>query len=240
MRILSVRVRPSLLSLVMLSWAFAAACAGTEPERPPRIASATRVAREPSRPSPARLYAADEALRDALSGQWEYLGTVRWPGIERTRACVFRNDRVLVVNVYCAITETPAFRVDVYSPERGRVRIYAESNGPVSTRHRSEYFTFMVESEPPAHPQTQMPPLALTMSLTELRRYEQQRYGAYLPVCYGGERDSERQGGCLGALAARADEWAVQNRAFLEHANADWYRLVREMRALAIRYGKDP
>ena len=84
---------------------------------------------------PAGLYAADEALRDALSGPWEYVGTGPWPGIRRLHACAFRNARVLVVNVYCSIKETQAFRVDVYSPSRGRVRNLRRVQGSRQRTH---------------------------------------------------------------------------------------------------------
>jgi hypothetical protein len=187
-----------------------------------------------------KLYSADEALRDVLSGELEYLGAGKWPGIERSRACVFRNRRVLVVNVYCTRTETPAFRIDVYSPERGRVRIYAEAKGSVSRRNRSDYFIFMTEGEPPPGPEARIAAVALTMSYQELRSYEQQRDDALLPGCYGGEQHQRNVGGCLGHLAPREGEWAARNRNFLEHANDDWYRVIQQMRLLATRYGTDP
>jgi hypothetical protein len=186
------------------------------------------------------LYAADEALRDALSGRLEYLGTGQWPGISRMYACAFRNSRVLVVNVYCTTTDTQAFRIDVFSPTRGRVRIYAESKIPVSGHMRQDYFTFTAESEPPPGPEAHMPGLTLAMSFAELSAYDDRRYGAYLPACYGGQELSRKQGGCLGALAGRSVEWANRNRAFLERANDDWYRVVRELRAQAVRYGREP
>lgn len=189
---------------------------------------------------PDDLYTADEGLRDVLSGELEYLGTGRWPGIERSRACAFRNGRVLIVNVYCTRTETPAFRVDVYSPTRGRVRIYAEANGPVSTRVRSDYFTFMVEGGLPPAPDAAIGHLALNMNYQELSRYEEQRYRAYLPGCFAGERFQQPVSGCLGALAARQGEWTARNQGFVQRANDDWYRVIRELRELATRYGRDP
>jgi hypothetical protein len=192
------------------------------------------------RPAERGLYAPDEALRDALSGGLKHIGTGQWPGIERSRACAFRNQRVVIVNAYCTITETQAFRVDVYSPERGRVRIYAEGRAPLSARMRPDYFTFMVESEPPLAADARTPAISLTMSYQELQRYEQRRYDASLPGCYGGEQRDQPVGGCLGALAASAAQWSARNRAFLDHASNDWYRIVRELRSLAVRYGTEP
>ena len=147
---------------------------------------------------------------------------------------------MLIVNVYCSITEAPAFRIDVYSPTRGHVRIYAEANGPLSASSRSDYFTFTTQSEPPPHPAARMPPLGLTMSFDELHDYDQRRYDAFLPACYGGVEHSKPQSGCLGTLTGRVSEWNDRNRAFLEHANDDWYRVVQQMRVLAAEFGKDP
>jgi hypothetical protein len=238
MRALSRRSRRllSLTSMLFVAWLSA-----TASERPARAkAPATHMTQAPlSRPAEP-LYAPEEALRDALSSPLRHIGTGRWPGINRMYACAFRNERVLVVNVYCGRTDVRAFRVDVYSPRRGRVRIYAEASGPISRRTRHQYFTFMAESEPPPGPEAHMLPLALSMSLAELRSYDKQRYGAYLPACYGGQEHSRPRGACLGALAARGAEWASQNRVFLDRANDDWYRMVRAMRAVATRYGKDP
>ena len=218
------------------------ACSTTPPATPVARPAKTAVveAREPARPAEGGLYAPDEALRDVLSGGLEYIGTGRWPGIERSRACAFRNQRVVIVNAYCTITETQAFRLDVYSPERGRVRIYAEGRAPLSAHSRPDYFTFVVESEPPPARDARTAAIALTMSYQELQRYEQQRYDALLPGCYGGEKRDQRVGGCLGALAPHADRWAARNRTFFEHASSDWYRVIRELRALALRYGREP
>jgi hypothetical protein len=222
----------------------ATACSTKAPvERPVRQPTAVEVAAEepPSRAPAARpLYAPEEALRDVLSGELEYLGTSAWPGIERMRACVFRNRRVFVVNVYCTVSDEHAFRVDVYSPERGRARIYAEANGPITIRDRRLYFTFMAESDTPPGTDPRATPVALNMSLADLQRYEQQRIDAALPGCYGGERNQQAIGGCLGPLAPRARRWAAQNRAFLKDANNDWYRVVQLLRAQAKQHGFDP
>jgi len=217
----------------------AAACATKPSDQPPLRPQVADVRKRA--PAPERgLYSAEEALRDVLSGELEHIGTGRWPGVERSRACAFRNRRVVIVNAYCTLNETPAFRIDVYSPKRGRVRIYAETRGAVSARERRDYFTFMVESSLPPSSAARISPLTLTMPYEALRRYEQQRYEAFLPGCFGGEQNDRQVGGCLDALAPRHGEWAAQNRAFLDHANADWYQVIRQLRALAMRYGVNP
>jgi hypothetical protein len=227
------------LPALVCCW-LAVACGTTQHAVPqqPAARPAPNVPAPSSRP--AGLYSAEEALRDALSGPWQYVGRGDWPGINRVQACAYRNERVLVVNVYCTRTETQAFRVDVYSPSRGRVRIYAESRGQLSAHMRQDYFTFAAETEPLPSPGANLPPVALTMSFEALSTYDEKRHNAFLPACYGGTELSRQRAGCLGTLAPRASEWTARNHGFLERANDDWYRLVRDMRALAAQHGRDP
>jgi len=88
-------------------------------ERPPQ--------RRVAAPTPG-LYALEEALADVLSGPLQYIDTGPWHNIQRLHACAYRNDRVLVVNVYCSIKEATAARIDIYSPSRGYVRLYADKS----------------------------------------------------------------------------------------------------------------
>jgi len=193
-------------------------------------------------PAPPRvdLYAVEDALKDVLSGPLEYVGTGRWPGIDRSSSCAFRNARVLVVNAYCTRTDAPAFRIDVYSPGRGRVRLYAEAKGPISNRDRALYFSFVAATEPAPGADAPVGAVQLTMTFDQLRSYEQKRYDAYLPACFAGEQNERPVKGCLGPLASQTEPWAARNRDFLAHASGDWYRVIRMMRELAMRYGKDP
>jgi hypothetical protein len=192
---------------------------------------------EPTGPLP--LYSTEEALADALSGPLTHVGTGKWPGIHRSSTCVYRNARVLVVNVYCTTREMKAFRVDIYSPERGRLRIYAEGRAPVSTLTRRDYFTFKAEGEPAPAPEAGLPPVTLGMSFAEIRAYDEKRYQKFLPSCYGGVEIGKAQGGCLGELEPRLAEWSRKNDTFLAQPPPDWYRLVKELRARAPRDGKN-
>lgn len=226
--------------LFLLSSLFALACGTTQRAETVSPAASTTKAPASSAALGPALYSAEEALRDALSGPLEHVGTGRWPGVDRMYACAFRNARVLVVNVYCTLTETPAFAVQVYSPTRGRARIYAESRGPVSEHSRKDYFTFTAESEPPPGPEARVAPLRLGMSFLDLHVYETERHRAFLPACYGGIEFSRERSGCLDALAPRKAEWTAQNRSFFANANDDWYRLVRALRSQAQQHGKEP
>jgi hypothetical protein len=219
-----------------------AACGTSKPveQPPPRPTGGVGFRTSTTKAAPKGLYSAQEALSDILSGELEYIGTGRWPGVERSRACAFRNQRVVVVNAYCTLNEVNAARIDVYSPQRGSVRIYAETSGALSQRQRRDYYTFTVESSPPPSAAAHLPPLTLAMPYEDLRRYEQQRYEGFLPGCFGGEKNDQPVGNCLGELAPRRAEWAAQNQAFLERASNDWYRVIRQMRTLAARYGVHP
>jgi hypothetical protein len=230
------------LLLVLLSAGCASSAKPVErpPARRPKVVVQHRAQPTAVAPTEESLYSADAALRDVLSGKLEYVGTGHWTGVERLWACVFRNERVVVVNVYCTVTDLHTFSVEVLSPERGYVRIYAEANGPITVRDRALYFSFNAASEAPPEPATGIPPLDLTMSYEQLRDYDQHRYDAFLPGCYGGTKNKEPVGGCFGALAAREAQWSSENRGFLEEASGDWYEVVRQMRALAVRHGRDP
>jgi hypothetical protein len=228
-------------------WMVAVLVLGCARVRAPETAPGTPVlAPEPPppvvlEPERAGVYALDEAVKDALSGPWTYIGTGPWTGNHRVEACAYRNDRVIVVNVYCTIKEVKAFRVDVFSPTRGRVRIYAEAKAPVSTLTRKDYFSFNAESEPPPGPRAGLGPVILTMSFPDLLDYDGRRYQKFLPSCYGGVEVYRRQGGgCLRGLGPGAAEWAATNRSFLQDPPEDWYRIVRELRALALQHGRDP
>jgi hypothetical protein len=204
---------------------------------PPAPPAPPPIVREPM---PTGIYSLDEALNDALSGPLTHIGTGPWTGNARVHACAYRNERVIVVNVYCTLKEVKAFRVDVFSPTRGRVRVYAEARAPISALTRRDYFTFNAESEPAPGPRAHLPPVTLAMSYAELLDYDGRRYRRFLPSCYGGVEINRPQGGCLRDLAPHAREFAATNRSFLRDPPETWYRIVKELRALASLHGHEP
>jgi hypothetical protein len=198
---------------------------GDPPTKPPPGTTAPDVA----------LYALDDALDDALSGTWQHVGTGNWYGIdERISACAYRNDRVLVVNVYCSTKELNGFRVDILSPTKGRVSLYAEADTPISTLARGKYVTFLGESQQ-ADPAL---PAIASVSFAALRAYEEKRVGRGIPLCSGGIELGAPLSGCTGKLDSHEAAWAKRNNPFLANPNAAWYRIVKELRARARKDGK--
>lgn len=208
------------------------------PPPPPPQPLVIEPAPEPPRVEPAReeLYALDEALADVFSGPLVHIGTGPWFGLFRVNACAYRNERVIVVNIYCTPKEMKAFSIVVLSPTRGRAVIYAEADKPISQLTRADYFTFKAESSPP--PDSSLAPLTLSLSYSELAAWDEKRYYKWVPGCFGGVEIRRPQGGCLKALEAHADAWKARNQPFLDAPPGDWYRVVREMRARAQRDGK--
>ena len=225
------------------------ACATTSKQTattisPPTPSSASTAVEQPEQaPAPLQasgLYTVHEALKDVLVGDWTYLGTGPWPGNNRLHACVYHNGNVFIVDVYCTITESHAFRVDILSPSRGRLRIYAEANGPISSVSRDAYFIFSVESEPPPPANTLVLPLSLSMSLADMQRYESSRYDAYLPACYLGIRHGEVRGGCLDKYADAKESFRAEHQRFIDEPDATYFQLLKILRKQALRFGYDP
>jgi len=109
----------------------------------------------------------------------------------------------------------------------------------ISQLDRRDYFSFKGDSQPPPPPELWLPPVVLTMSLPELQAYERRRYESFLPACYGGMEANRPQGGCLGNLAPEANRWKQKNQPFLDQPPAEWYRLLAELRQLAIQHGRN-
>jgi hypothetical protein len=180
---------------------------------------------EPSNDAP--LYTITDALEDVASGPLELIGTGPWFGNYSIHACAYRNERVVVVNVYCTRKEQPAFGLAVFSPERGRVYLYAEADDPISTLQRTDYGTFRAEVQP----LPEDAPLSLDLSYTELNAWEERRYKAHEGACW---QDSG-QSSCSHDLMHLLDEWAASAKPWIADPPASWYQLTKDLHARAAR-----
>src|ERR1041385_5344607 len=125
-------------------------------------------------------YSAIDALADAKASPLTYVGIGAWPGNYSIKGCVYKNDRVFVVDVYCTYKEQVAFSVVIVNPDKGEVRIYAEAEKPISTITRAEYFTFEVDSFPPG--EGPAVPALKTATFQQVADYTQNVYNARIAM----------------------------------------------------------
>jgi hypothetical protein len=196
-------------------------------------------------PTAEPMYSPFEALADAAAAPLEYLGTTVWPGIFEISSCVYRNDRVFVVDVYCTTNEMNSASLLVLHPKRGRVRVYAEDRSPISKIPRGGYLHWKLESEEPPPAGKVQPPLALSMNLAQLVKYEKGRYDASPPACWVSRWTGARPGSasppsdasCRRKTAEAARAWTAATAGFGQPPEI-WYALLERFRALATKNAK--
>lgn len=179
----------------------------------------------PPAATPAALpYSLPDAVADAMAGPLRLVGKGAWYGLSGSLACVYRNDRVLVVDEYCRPRELSSFGVTIVSPTRGRASIYAEGPRPVSKLERREYLIFSGRSES-LDPRRS---LSLEMSVSELSQYHAFA-GRFVPFCDVSLRRDKKQGGCIKPLVALYPAYEAQNLGFIADPPASWFALVRDL-----------
>jgi hypothetical protein len=213
-------------------------------------------------PTDVALYAPADAIADASAGRLEHIGTGVWPGIFQIPSCVYRNDRVIVVDVYCTLKEINSFSIIVFHPTRGRVKVYAEARAPISTLERHQYLQWKAQAADPPRADQVARPLRTTMTFAEIIKYEEEHYKADLPGCwidswsartfppdtpphviksFEKTRAASGRGQCRRKTAAAEAAWTPMAAAFERDPPTEWYPLVKRLRDLARRHGKpDP
>lgn len=176
---------------------------------------------------PVTFYAIGDALADAKASPLKRLGIGAWPGNYSIKGCIYKNDRVFVVDVYCTYKEQVAFSVIVIHPTKGEVRIYAEANDPISTVERSAYFTFNADSYAPDAP----PPDLKTATFDQVTAWQDEFdkhwrvQGAVYP--------------CGTDMTNCADPtWLAPAKDFIESPGDDWRWVVDQLRNRAQHDGK--
>ncbi|HEX4627308.1 MAG TPA: hypothetical protein VH137_00840 [Gemmatimonadales bacterium] len=169
------------------------------------------------------VYAADDAVRDALSSPLALVWIGGWTGYFRHLSCIYRNGQVIVVDMRCNKRETYQFEVIVASPARGRVEIVADAqnkSAALSTVQRGGYGAFNVEG---AGPWAGPPQLYLGMSYDDIAGYHAQR-SRFQGGC--GLEMRMPQAACGRGAAYTREAFAAANARFLEAPPDDWYGLV--------------
>jgi hypothetical protein len=162
-------------------------------------------------------------VRDALESPLELVGVGGWYGYFRHLSCIYRNPKVIVVDMRCNKRETYQFATIIYSPARGRVGIVADApqSVPLSAAVRAGYETFEVSGggawAGPA-------PLTLAMSYDEITAYDELRSHKYPGECALTTR--RPQGVCSAGAAFPLPVFAAANAGFFQAPPDEWYRLV--------------
>lgn len=180
-----------LTSSIFARWALVALCVTgcasqqTAPASAPAPALQTAVAAGSEAPAsstaavapsppvgPADVYTVDVAMRDALSSPLEFVGHTAWPGLFQVLACVYRNQRVEVVDERCLPVTRGRATIHIYSPTEGYVALWgrsADGSSLLSMQPR-RYESFGVGSYPVA-PRGIEPRIRLGMSSGDMKAY---------------------------------------------------------------------
>jgi hypothetical protein len=191
-------------------------------------------------PSSTPLYPPAEALADAVSGPLQHVGTAIWYGRYAIPSCIYRNEKVFVINAYCTLKEINPAKVIVIHPERGVVDLKARGvqDKPVSTLKRAQYSEWGITSTDGQRG------LTLGASADALVAWEERRHRYYrTPGCGAG------QAGASGKMRAKCSEktpvfdawWKGVSAPLLEAPPESWYALLKDLRQRARKDGKrDP
>ncbi len=195
---------------------------------------------QPDPPSAASLYPPAEALADAVSGPLRYVGTTIWYGRYGIPSCIYRNEKVFVVNSYCTLKEINPTAVIVIHPERGVVQLKASGvqDKPVSTLRREQYSDWGFASMDGQRG------LTLDASADALVAWEERRHRYYRnPGCGAGQAgpSSKMRGKCTDKAPEFEAWWRGVYPPLLEAPPESWYALVKDLRQRARKDGKpDP
>jgi hypothetical protein len=115
-------------------------------------------------------------MMDVASGPLQFVGMGSLPGSYLVLQCLYKNERVLVVDPECLpgeSTDSTRMTITVHSPTRGSVSIWARANNtPLLPLPPSKYEAFGVASYFPA-PDAVQPRISLSMSDRDLVAHQE-------------------------------------------------------------------
>src|SRR5688572_5453051 len=119
------------------------------------------------------LYTVDQAMTDVASGPLRFVGMAALPGSYLVLQCLYKNDRVLVLDPECLPGDATRITITVHSPGRGSVSMWARAdNTPLLPLPPAKYEAFGVASYFPA-PDAVQPRISLSMSDRDLVAHQE-------------------------------------------------------------------
>lgn len=177
-------------------------------------------------PTNAPVYAADEAVRDALASPLTLVGIGGFYGYFRHLSCVYKNARVMVVDMRCNERESYQFKAIIESPTRGRVEIVADArnkSAALGSVRRADYEVFDIEG---AGPWAGSTPLALSMGYDDMVSSYELRASKSGACALTTQKP---QGICSARASYTAPAFVAANGRFFEAPPDAWYALVRAL-----------
>jgi hypothetical protein len=177
---------------------------------------------------PPTFYSVIDALDDAKASPLKYVGIGAWPGNYSIKACIYRNDRVFLVDVYCTYREQPALSVVVISPTKGYVELYAEGDKAISQLTRKEYMTFNADVYPPL---ADLPAPPLDATFEQVTDWKEKSYNTRLKL--------PAFGACSTEIAECADPtWVATSKELIANPPDEWTWVIDQIRNRAQHDGK--
>jgi hypothetical protein len=182
------------------------------------------------------LYSPEDAVADAMSGPLEFVGIDKPEG-HQIPECLFRNQKVLVLDRYCTTKEINTTGIQILHPERGVIYFYAESKEPITGITRDDYREWRIETRDPYRG------ARVDMTFDEYQAYEVRRLQLTDQGCSAGFAMTSAEPHCLcrNKTPEIQQWWTATSKPLLKRPPETWYRLVRTLRPLSARRGRpDP
>jgi hypothetical protein len=192
----------------------------SQPRLPP-----SQVQQQPPPVSQAGPYLPADAIADAMSGPLEVVGVGGWPGLFRRLSCMYRNERVFVVDESCSSPAEPTqLTVHVFSPTRGQATLYAESARKITAAKRADYTQFGAAN---ANLKPSPARLDLTQTYEDVIAYQTDGRGQIPIFCTASITSPE--GHCTKGATMTPGEYAARVSSFVAEPPDSWFALVRTL-----------
>ena len=184
--------------------------------------------------SHAALYTPQEALTDALSEPFKFVGYFmpKYSESQKYPTCLFKNSKVLVVSSYCVSQNVPAGSVLIFNvdPTRGYARIYTEiqdMNRDISTASRSDYLEFILSTSARITKQA----FNANMSAKTYEKWEESENKDFTQYCVTGNSfKSEPYQTVCKDITNELHVWGPHGLDFWQNSDPNWPKLLKRIK----------